>query len=89
MSPSSSLVNRFYRNNNGTAAGVFYLGSNDPQRNLADYNLSFRSITRQLVSQTPVYGDTWRDIMNDRAIGVEDLAGTSISSRTFQVSFGR
>jgi hypothetical protein len=58
-------------------AGVFYFGHNDLQYNLADYDLAFRSITRQLVSQTPDSLGFWRRIMNNEEIGVEDLAGTS------------
>lgn len=57
--------------------GVFYFGPNDLQCNLADYDLAFRSITRQLVSQTPDSLGLWQSILDDEEIGVQDLTSTT------------
>ncbi|KAH7183584.1 uncharacterized protein B0J16DRAFT_307923, partial [Fusarium flagelliforme] len=73
---SSCLVNHI-RQNNSMGVGVFYFGRNDQQYNLADYDLAFRSITRQLVSQTPNTLGLWQKILDDQDIGVEDVTGTA------------
>ena len=57
--------------------GVFYFGRNDLQKNLADYDLAFRSITRQLVSQTPDSFGLYQGILDNDEIGVQDIDGSS------------
>ncbi|KAJ4138741.1 hypothetical protein NW768_002612 [Fusarium equiseti] len=73
---SSSLVNHTHQNSS-MGVGVFYFGRNDLQYNLADYDLAFRSIIRQLASQTPDSLALWQDILDDEEVGVEDLTGTT------------
>lgn len=55
--------------------GVFYFSHNDQQRNIADYDLAFRSITRQLLSQTT--DSLWQMILAVVDVGIEDVNGTS------------
>uniref|UniRef100_A0A4E9EGL8 Nephrocystin 3-like N-terminal domain-containing protein n=1 Tax=Gibberella zeae TaxID=5518 RepID=A0A4E9EGL8_GIBZA len=61
-----SLVNHIHQTQyESIACGVFYFGRNDLQYNLADYDLAFRSITRQLVSQTPDSLGLWQSITDN------------------------
>ncbi|EKJ76545.1 hypothetical protein NXS19_011145 [Fusarium pseudograminearum] len=63
---SSSLVNHIHHDQHESiACGVFYFGCSDLQYNLADYDLAFRSITRQLVSQTPDSLGLWQSIVDN------------------------
>ncbi|CAJ0554564.1 Ff.00g130770.m01.CDS01 [Fusarium sp. VM40] len=53
---SSSIVDNILTNNievQKVAVGAYYFGRRDVQCNAADYNLAFRSITRQIVAQLP------------------------------------
>jgi hypothetical protein len=68
------------------AVGVFYFGRNDLQYNLADYDLAFRSITRQLMSQTP---HLWQRIVDDTEIESPGLSETSDMMEKMARTFDR
>ncbi|RBR15628.1 uncharacterized protein FIESC28_07269 [Fusarium coffeatum] len=85
---SSSLVNHIHENNS-MGVGIFYFGQRDVQNNLADYDLAFRSITRQLVSQTPGSLGLYQGILDNDEIGVQDIDGSSDILETIQSVFGR
>ena len=69
--------------------GVFYFGQHDVQKNLADYDLAFRSITRQLVSQTPGSLGLYQGILDNDEIGVQDIDGSSHILEAIQIVFDR
>ncbi|XEV07490.1 hypothetical protein FSHL1_012777 [Fusarium sambucinum] len=73
---SSSIVNHMHQEKD-IGCGVFYFGRNNLQYNVADYNLAFQSITRQLLSETPDSLRLWTSISYDTDVETPGLKVTS------------